>query len=248
MKINSSNIGKQIALTSICLLLGFSISLQLKSVRFNRSLTTENLRVSELQSMLNDEMDKNAALVSELETTKTQLSELRSSTGDTALDVMTRQLEAYEAFSGTVALTGPGVTVVMTDAKSINNPNSPIDSYIIHDSDLRSVINELYASGAEAISINGERLVATSAVRCVGPTVIVNNTRLSIPFEITAIGDAKTLEAGLIVKGGIVDTLTPWGIDIKITQHSKVEVPAYTGSSTFKHAVPVSSEKGGGAQ
>ena len=120
-----------------------------------------------------------------------------------------------------------------------NNISMTGDSAIIHDSDIRTVVNELFASGAEAISINGERLVSTSSIRCVGPTVLVNNTRLSIPFEITAIGDSKTLEAGLIVKGGIVDTLTPWGIDIKITRHTKVEVPAYRGFSSFKYAEPV---------
>lgn len=237
MKTNTTIIGKQIALTIICILLGFAISLQFKSVRFNRSVTSENLRVAELQATLNDERSKNEALSIELDSTKAQIAELRNNS--TGSDVISAQLELAEQFAGIVPLTGPGVTVVMTDAKTPIAGGTTVDSYIIHDSDLRSVINELYASGAEAVSVNGERLVSTSSVRCVGPTVLVNNTRLSIPFEITAIGDSKTLEAGLIVKGGIVDTLTPWGIDIKITRHTKVEVPAYRGFSSFKYAEPV---------
>lgn len=235
MKFNFSNIGKQVSLTVICLLLGFAISLQLKSVRFNRSLSSENLRAQELQKLLNDEKEKSESLSADLESAKSQIAELRKNSDDSFSSVITEQLENAEKLAGMVALNGPGITVTMTDAKKTNLTVSG-DSSIIHDSDIRTVVNELFASGAEAVSINNERLVSTSSIRCVGPTVLINNTRLSTPFVITAIGDAKTLEAGLIVKGGIVDTLAPWGIDIKIAQHTKVEIPAYSGVTTFKYA------------
>lgn len=237
MKINISGFGKQAGITIICILLGFAISLQLKSVRFNRSLSQENLRAQELQTLLNDEKEKNESLTADLESAKSQIAELRKNTDESFAAVISEQLENAEKLAGIVALKGPGIIVIMNDAKK-NNISMTGDSAIIHDSDIRTVVNELFASGAEAISINGERLVSTSSIRCVGPTVLVNNTRLSIPFEITAIGDAKTLEAGLIVKGGVVDTLTPWGIDVKISQHTKVEVPAYTGVTAFKYAQP----------
>lgn len=247
MKLNFSNIGKQVALTLICLLLGFAVSLQFRSVRFNRSASSENLRAQELQTMLNDEKEKNESLTMELDSAKSQLAELRKNSEESMVTVVTEQLEASEKLAGTIALTGPGVTVTMSDSK---NPNLTSETSLIHDSDIRTVVNELFASGAEAVSINGERLVSTSSIRCVGPTVIINNTRLSVPFVITAIGDPKTLEAGLIIKGGIVDTLTPWGIDVKIAQHNKVEVPAFTGISTFKYAEPAETAKnnGGGMQ
>ena len=242
MKINLSNFGKQTALTIICILLGFAISLQLKSVRFNRSLSQENLRAQELQTLLNDEKEKNESLAADLESAKAQITELRKNTDESFAAVIEEQLENAEKLAGMVALSGPGLTVTMNDVKK-NNISITGDSAIIHDSDIRTVVNELFASGAEAISINGERLVSTSSIRCVGPTVLVNNTRLSVPFLITAIGDGKTLEAGLIVKGGVVDTLTPWGIDITIAQHSKVEVPAYSGVTTFKYAQPVKKQE-----
>ncbi len=242
MKLQSSTVAKQIALTLICLLLGFAISLQLKSVRFNRSLSSENLRAQELQTLLNSEKEKNESLTADLESAKAQLAELRKNTDESFVAVVGEQLENAEKLAGMVALKGPGITVTMSDAKK-NNISMTGDSAIIHDSDIRTVVNELFASGAEAVSINGERLVSTSSIRCVGPTVLVNNTRLNTPFEITAIGDAKTLEAGLIIKGGVVDTLTPWGIDIKIVQHTKLEIPAYSGVTTFKYAEPIETQK-----
>lgn len=232
-----NTISRQIAITLICILLGFAISIQLKSVRINRSQSSDNLRAQELQTQLNNEKDKNTSLLADLEDAKKQLSEFRKNSEDSGAisSIVGEQLINAEKLAGLVALTGPGVTVTLSDAKTqtsaINNEN-----LIIHDSDIRTVVNELLASGAEAVAINDERIVSTSAIRCVGPTVIINNARLSSPFVITAIGDAKTLEAGLIVKGGVVDALTPWGINITITKHNKVDIPAYTGVSTFKFA------------
>ena len=236
MKI-SNNVGKQIAITVICLLLGFSVSLQLKSIRFNRSLPSDNLRAQELQAQLNREMEKNSSLAAELEDAKAQISEFRKNSENSGAisSIVNQQLENAEKLAGLVSLTGPGVTVTLSDAKN-GPPSVSAESLIIHDSDIRTVVNELLASGAEAISINGERIVSTSAIRCVGPTVIINNTRLSSPFVVTAIGDAKTLEAGLIIKGGVVDALTPWGINVTIAKFEKLEVPAFTGVSTFKYA------------
>ena len=246
-KKTNNNIGKQVALTLICVLLGFAISLQLRSVRINRSTATDNLRAQELQTQLNAEKEKNESLAADLEDAKNQLAEFRKNSENSgAISSI-----VSEKLAGLTALTGPGVTVSLSDAKTPPTANPPENS-IIHDSDIRTVLNELLASGAEALSINGERIISTSSIRCVGPTVIINNTRLSSPFVITAIGDAKTLEAGLIIKGGVVDALTPWGIDIDIATFDKVNIPAYTGVSTFKYAEvsdadkTVSEKNGGG--
>ncbi len=242
-KINN-NIGKQVALTLICMLLGFAIALQLRSVRINKSMATDNLRAQELQTQLNDEREKNESLMADLEDAKNQLTELRKNYENSGAisSIVNEQLINAEKLAGLTALTGPGVTVTLADNKNAVAAASP-ENVIIHDSDIRTVVNELLASGAEAVSINDERIVSTSAIRCVGPTVIINNTRLSSPFIITAIGDAKTLEAGLIVKGGVVDALTPWGIDIDIAAFEKVNIPAYTGVSNFKYAEIVETDK-----
>jgi len=135
------------------------------------------------------------------------------------------------------ALEGEGVIVRMDDStkptKAGENPNL----YVIHDDDLLRVINELRAAGAEAISVNGQRLTGVSEIRCAGPTLSVNNVRSSAPFEIRAIGEKKSLENSLRMRGGVVETLGVWGIQLDITASDDVYIPPYRGSirQTYAH-------------
>ena len=146
-----------------------------------------------------------------------------------------------------VPLEGEGVIVRMDDSakpvKAGENPNL----YIIHDDDLLRVINELRAAGAEAVSINGQRLTGTSEIRCAGPTLSVNNVRSAPPYKIHAIGDPESLEKSIKMRGGVEDTLKVWGIQIDVKKEEHVEVPAYKGAASFKYAKAVealSDEKG----
>ena len=90
--------------------------------------------------------------------------------------------------AGLTDVEGPGVSVILNDSKAENTTGDEAD-YLIHDSDLLSVINELRDAGAQAISFNGERILATSEVRCAGSVVMVNGKRFAAPFIIYAIGD-----------------------------------------------------------
>ena len=97
--------------------------------------------------------------------------------------------------------------------------------------------DELRAAGAEAISVNGQRLTGVSEIRCAGPTLSVNNVRSSAPFEIRAIGEKKSLENSLRMRGGVVETLGVWGIQLDITASDDVYIPPYRGSirQTYAH-------------
>ena len=135
--------------------------------------------------------------------------------------------------AGLLPLEGQGVIVTMDDStrkiRAEENPNL----YVIHDDDILRVINELWAAGAEAISINGQRLVATSEIRCAGPTLSVNNVRSAPPYEISAIGDKKSLENSIKMRGGVEETLKVWGIRLEIESSDEIYIPAYSGS--FRH-------------
>ena len=135
-----------------------------------------------------------------------------------------------------VPLEGEGVIVRMDDStkpvKAGENPNL----YVIHDDDLLRVVNELRAAGAEAIAINGQRLTGTSEIRCAGPTLSVNNVRSSVPFEIRAIGDKKSLENALRMRGGVAETLGVWGIQLDIKASNDVYIPPYRGSIRQSYA------------
>ena len=103
---------------------------------------------------------------------------------------------------------------------------------IIHDDDVLKVVNELWASGAEAISVNNHRVSIGTSFRCVGPTILVDGARIASPVVIRAIGDPDTLQGGLDIPGGILAQLREQ--DPAMVQIEKVKkhvLPAYTGST-----------------
>ena len=106
-----------------------------------------------------------------------------------------------------VDVEGPGVVLTITDSKT------PVK-----------------AAGAEAISINDQRLIGTSEIRCSGPTITVNGKIFAPPFIIKAIGDTKTLHSSLTMRGGVVESLKYWGIEVKIQDEAHITVPAYDGT------------------
>ncbi len=243
------DIGRQIALTVVCLLLGFVVSLQLKSVTFNdASNNTEVKRAEELQKELLQEKTKNEELYSQIMQMKNEVEQYRKTSEENGniSQVLMEQMDTAETLAGLSAVEGSGVIVTLNDATGSQTLTQDSQNSIIHEGDLRTVINELLASGAEVVSLNEERLVSTSSIRCVGPTVLVNNTRIAPPFVIKAIGDPKTLEAGLLIKDGIVEVLKSWGIKVDIQKSDNITIPAYKGAITFKYAKKVQQDENGG--
>lgn len=166
-----------------------------------------------------------------------QVRDLRQSTAN---DSAPKDSENIKMGAGVVALQGAGVIITVDDTK----PASPVGSknpnlYLIKDEDLLKILNELRAAGAEGIAINNQRLIASSEVRTAGAFISVNNTNLSAPFEIKAIGDPATLETSLKIRGGVMETLQFWGIQIAVKQSNTVEIPAFKGTFHFQHAQPV---------
>ena len=135
-----------------------------------------------------------------------------------------------------VAVEGEGVIITMNDSTDTAKNGENQNLYVIHDDDILRVINELRAAGAEAISINGQRLTATSEIRCAGPTISVNNIRSAAPFEISAIGDKKNLANAVKMRGGVAETLSVWGIALDIKIADKILIPAYNGTTKNLYA------------
>ena len=181
-----------------CILFGFLLSMQFKSVDISsNALTSQQLRAEELQSLLNKEREKNQELYEEL---------LRG-----------KDMTALHGY---------------TSADTTADPSY----YIIHDNDILQVVNELRDAGAEALSINGERLLATSEIRCAGSIVSVNNNRYAAPYVICAIGDPAAMSSALSMRGGVIDQLSIWDIQVDVQQSEEVLIRAYTGKTTFQYA------------
>ena len=138
--------------------------------------------------------------------------------------------------AGLTALEGEGIIVEMDDGNRAANADENPNLYIIHDDDVLRVVNELRAAGAEAVSINGQRLIETSEIRCAGPTLSVNNVRSAAPFIISAIGDKVALENAIEMRGGVRQTLSVWGIRIEVKPSDEIYIPPFDGTRQFTHA------------
>jgi uncharacterized protein YlxW (UPF0749 family) len=151
-----------------------------------------------------------------------------------------RQLE--EA-AGLVAVRGPAVTVELDDAP--RRPGRPElstdpDDLVVHQQDVQAVVNALWAGGAEAMTLMGQRITSTSAVRCVGNTVILHGQVYSPPFVVTAVGDVGAMRASLDSDPGVAYFRTfvdRFGLGYTVRTEREVELPAYTGPLELPHAV-----------
>jgi uncharacterized protein YlxW (UPF0749 family) len=142
--------------------------------------------------------------------------------------------------AGMVAVQGPGVTITLDDSAALEIPeNEDPANYILHEYDLRDVVNALWIAGAEAISVNGERIVSTTSLYCVGTTIICNATRLSPPYVIKAIGNPAALSTALR-NSPQMEKLNQrariYDLPLNIETSNEVRVLAYNGSFVFKYA------------
>jgi uncharacterized protein YlxW (UPF0749 family) len=144
---------------------------------------------------------------------------------------------------GLTALHGPGLVVVLDDATAsaaAAATASGVDpnQLVVHQSDLQAVVNALWAGGAEAMTIAGQRVIATSAVRCVGNTLLLNGEVFSPPFRVAAIGPQRTMTSALGQSPGVKlfeQAAGYYGLGFTVGP-TDVAVPAYTGSIALQYA------------
>ena len=98
------------------------------------------------------------------------------------------------------------------------------------------MVNELRDAGAEALSLNGHRILATTEIRCSGSVVTVNGRRTSAPFVIDAIGDQETMFNALMMRNGVVDVLKQWSIQVDVTEVDELLIKAYDGTIEYRYA------------
>jgi len=215
-----------------------------------RGLGARPERSSTLTGVVRDLERQRASLQKRLAELRTSMSQLeKKAAGESGMrESFSRELEQARVAAGLTQITGPGVEVALGDASQVPPGTDPNES-IIHDYDVAAVVNALMNAGAEAVSINGERVVATTAIRCAGNTILVNSTRLGNPYTIRAIGDAAALYDGVYEShqaGPIFKTYrTNYGLNATMAQVRSVTVAPYRGTL---RPVFASSVRAGGEQ
>ena len=157
---------------------------------------------------------------------------------NTELEEIENKIKEYNMLLGNTDVTGTGIVVTLNDGKADNMTLLEPENLIVHAENVLSVVNELRNAGAEAISINGERVVNTTAIPCDGNVIVVNGNKISTPIEITAIGLTEMLST-LNRAGGTLEYFENLGKTVEFKKYQSVKVPKYTGVVSFKYAKTV---------
>ncbi len=187
--------------------------------------------------------DTRDSLINEQDDLKNQISTLQKEISQKETDLKKytsskKTIEEIEDYKESVGLTekkGQGVVIKMNDAKG---DEVTIDS-ITHAADLRDLVNFLYSIGAEAISINEERIVFATSIDCIINTILINSTKTTPPFEIKTIGQAKNLEKQLKNSNNLKDIkkrVKTQGLIFEISKSNDITIPAYDGSFVIEYA------------
>ena len=202
-------------------------------------------REQALRQSVNQLQDQNTALKARVQALEAgvKVREDESARRSTAAQEVKAQLDEQKTYAGLSALHGPGLTVLLHDG---TDPNSSADQslgWTIHYQDLQDIVNLLWASGAEAIAVNGQRIVPSTAFHYAGVNILVNNaSRLSPPYTVIALGDPPALANGV----GNPDQLAElksrsriYGLGLSWLRSTRLSVPAYDATFLMKYAQPI---------
>lgn len=162
----------------------------------------------------------------------------RRAGGEAASAARERELADLGLAAGLVPVSGPGVRVTLDDSALDRAPTGNVNDLVVHSQDVQAVVNALWKAGAEAVAINGQRLVSTSAVLCVGNTLLLNGTVHSPPYTVSAVGAVRDrFESDALVRR-LHDDASAYGLRFSVTRMDSVDVPAYRGATVLSYARP----------
>jgi uncharacterized protein YlxW (UPF0749 family) len=157
------------------------------------------------------------------------------------LEALRAELDRQQILAGLKEVHGPGVRVILDDSAARPPAGADASPYLIHEQDLRDIVNLLWMAGSEAIAINDERLVANSSIYCVGSTVMVNSTRLSPPYAIRAIGNPRVQQDYLRNPSylqALKEKKRSYGLRFDVDTQASLVLPAYSGAFLTQYARP----------
>lgn len=159
--------------------------------------------------------------------------------------VLRAAVEELQGHTGVAALVGPGLEVVLDDARPCRS-DQPQDCRIL-DSDLQLAANALFAAGAEGVAVNDQRLIGTSAIRGAGLSILVNYRPLEPPYVLQAVGASDTLMAAFSDQP-IAQRFAGWteayGLGFDVAEVDQVQLPAYRGTVRLRDADVVGADPG----
>lgn len=224
----------------MCFALTLGICIQMRTVEnssstVSQSYTENNLRgeVLKYKERYDNKVKDIEKLDQELEGKREQVT-----ANNSELEEAENQIKQGNKLNGLTDVTGPGVIITLSDSKADASSVMDSSSLIVHDLDVLSVINELKNAGAEAISINDQRIIPTTAIVCGGNIININGEKIGAPFVIKAIGLPETL-ANLARPEGYLSILKEYQIGVELKKSNNITINKYSGVINYKYASTV---------
>ncbi|MDQ3973188.1 MAG: DUF881 domain-containing protein, partial [Actinomycetota bacterium] len=225
------------------LTVGFLLAAALSASR--AAAIAENARRAELVDLVRERQERAEALADELERLRTRVMAAESAAA-AGVPTLQPELAQMELAAGLTALRGPGVTVTLRDASG-DCPTGRSEDCRIQDVDLQLAVNTLFGVGAEAVAVNDERLIATTAIRSAGGSVLVNYRVLTSPYVIEAIGEPRRLREGFL-RSQLGEDFAVWrdvyGLGYAVQEADDLTVPAFAGSIGLRTATAAGATAG----
>jgi len=222
----------------MCFALTFGICVQINSVKSDNSTVSKNYEESSLKAQVLKYKERYDETIKDTEKIDAELQEQidNATKNNSELESEKNQIAEANKIIGLTEVTGDGITFTVADGEKSSGTVLDASSLLIHDKDLLRIVNELKNAGAEAISINDQRLILTTPVICGGNIININGEKIGSPFEFKAIGSQAAL-ANISRPGGYLDLLeNTYNLKVSKVKKQTVTIPKYSGVLNFKYA------------
>ena len=246
IKISKEKLVMSITIGIACFALMLVMFMQFKVVKQTDLTSIENMREEELRTELSEYRKKYSEIQEKYEETMNKIAEYQTEkeSDEKTAKLLQSELDELSTYLGMTDVQGEGITIILTDngGKELNESRSKELITSISSLDLLRVIRDLFAAGAEAVSINDQRIIGTSDIFLIGssntPFIQVNSQRITSPYIIKAIGDKSYLESAVNIKSSMVQVLKEegHGVEIQTSGNNKqIVIKAYTGTISTKY-------------
>ena len=240
---------------ALALVIGLIISIQLNTSDAHDQgglIPIPIAQVDALEQQLKEVRREKEAILAEYLELEQRLKEIeeKNLSDDAFIQSAMKELERYRMAAGVLDVKGPGVIITVDDPiPTEENPGDGYSTIMIRYDLLLALVNKLKDAGAEAISINGQRIIAKTEIRLAGDNVNIHTVPTAPPYTIKAIGNPDTLEGALTIRYGIVENMrNNYGLQVSIAKQEEIEIPRYNGVLRFLYAKPVENSEEEDAQ
>ncbi|MDW0115815.1 DUF881 domain-containing protein [Sporosarcina thermotolerans] len=227
--------GRYILYSLVFLVLGFIFAFSYRTLGKDSGETSPSPTFQEEEQYRADlivQKERNKELTDEMRSKQAAIREFEQSFSENEENhaVLVEEAKDLRLLLGVIPAVGPGVRVTLKDGDYDPIEQNPND-YIVHESHVLRVVNELKISGAQGIAINGQRISSNSYIKCTGPVIQIDGRTLPAPFVVEAIGDANILSSSLSLGGGVIDGLVHDNIEVTLEQLKVLKLPALRDES-----------------